>query len=76
MGGGVSGEEGGGREEVQLAGLLSRWTGGAAPSQSVLTGWNQMEGGVVMVAGRGIKVVMSPSKVFFFSSISRPISPP
>lgn len=42
------GEGGGGRaegrgEEVQRAGLLSRWTGGAALSQSVLTGWNQME---------------------------------
>lgn len=42
-------------------------------------GWNQMaEGGMVTVAGRGIKVAMLPSKAIFFfgGSISRPISPP
>lgn len=63
--------EAGGGEEVQRAGLLSLWTGGAAPSQTLLTGWKQMEarteeGGMVVVVGRGIKVVMSLSKVGVF----------
>lgn len=73
--------EEGEREEVQRAGLLSLRTGGAARSQSVLTGWNQMEarmeeGGMAMVVGRGIKVVMSSSKVSSFGPISRLVSPP